>query len=254
MLLWCIAMRLQRAARHVGKGSFFMGIVNVVFFHDHLGRWVIENNPRKTIEKTVAIRSRKPLEHLVHGMENFFVSPTLKVTDWSSCLKVIFSPCTSIKALAVGVETRIVGILEYHPSFGQSLEIKLFKDGEFVFVVQSFLNIVANFRLCAGETFRKAQLDNGDSEKFPDDISKLNGMTTGSSTWGLSEDGYGISLVEMAAALLAETYSWMLSRLIVAAVAGQLRYGSGHHRRVTQLCSTAFMERRLGMRCLLVEK
>ncbi|GJU84094.1 hypothetical protein Tco_1291640 [Tanacetum coccineum] len=54
----------------VGQGSV-MGQVNVVF-SDLLGRW-----------------------------ENFFISPTLKVTDWSSCLKVIFSPCTSIKALAV---------------------------------------------------------------------------------------------------------------------------------------------------------
>ncbi|GJR43461.1 hypothetical protein Tco_1311564 [Tanacetum coccineum] len=33
--------------------------------------------------------------------EKFFVSPTLKITDLSSCLKVICSSCTSIKALPV---------------------------------------------------------------------------------------------------------------------------------------------------------
>ncbi|GJW96812.1 hypothetical protein Tco_0178620 [Tanacetum coccineum] len=109
----------------------------------------------------------------VQTIGEFFVSPTLKVTDWSSCLKVISSPCTSIKALAVlknglpkingdysgrgiivklpqksagkvegsnftknifsdmtgGREWKSIGRpLEYHLSFGQSLEIKLFKN------------------------------------------------------------------------------------------------------------------------------
>ncbi|GJV87688.1 hypothetical protein Tco_1531626 [Tanacetum coccineum] len=49
-------------------------------------------------EVGINYRSSKVVEFPV---EKFFVSPTLKVTVWSSCLKVIFSPCTSIKALAV---------------------------------------------------------------------------------------------------------------------------------------------------------
>ncbi|GJW23537.1 hypothetical protein Tco_0034159 [Tanacetum coccineum] len=100
-----------------------------------------------------------------------FVSPTLKVTDWSSCLKVISSPCTSIRALTVLKN----GLPKINETLGhvQRASAKLISEVRFRKFSINFKDKRSSF----SRIFSLFTLDGYGK------VALVLGMTTGSSTW-----------------------------------------------------------------------